>query len=146
MQGPAPHQQCGTQGITGYKGREGENGDVNRDGGGDGNQNEYGNKHGGRDWGEKGSGNGSKNRDEGGGEREAGDLRNGNRCGLKDARRGVDGNVLPAPTAARSDVLARPAHHADDQSPGEARKRGKTQKSYRCDVENGRDRTEGEET
>ena len=60
-----------------------------RDGDGDANEDEYGNTHEGRDGGELGSGNGDDNRDEGGGEREPGNLRNGNRGRLEGVRGGA---------------------------------------------------------
>ena len=44
-QDPAPVRRCGTEGRTWHQGREG---DI-YDGGGDGNEDEYGNEHEGRD-------------------------------------------------------------------------------------------------
>ena len=62
-----------------YRGedRRGRNGDGNRDGGGDGDENEDGNG------GKNGSGNGDENRDEGEGERECGNLRSRIQVGRK---------------------------------------------------------------
>ena len=64
-------------------------------GGGDGREDEYGDEHDTRDGGENWSGHESRNgredgdekRDEGGGEKEPGNLRSGNRGGSEDARR-----------------------------------------------------------
>ena len=39
-QDPAPVRRCGTEGTTGHPGREGRNGDGNRDEGGGGNAHE----------------------------------------------------------------------------------------------------------
>ena len=55
-QGPAPVRRCCTKRRTGHQGREGGNGDGDRDRGGDGNEDEYGNEHKVRDWGENVSG------------------------------------------------------------------------------------------
>ena len=71
----APAQRCGTEGRTVYQGREGGNGDGNRDGGG--NEDEDGNEHEGRDRSENGNENGDDNRDEVGGEGGPGNLQSG---------------------------------------------------------------------
>ena len=88
---PVPACRWSTGGRTGHQGWERGYGDGNRDGGGDGREYEHGDEHEGRDGSRNGSGNGRENgdesRDEGGGEREPGNLRSGNRGWLKDARR-----------------------------------------------------------
>ena len=64
-QNPEPARQCSTERTTGHQGREGENDDGKRDGGGNGNRNENvdGNSHEGRDGSENGSGNGDHNKE-----------------------------------------------------------------------------------
>ena len=71
-QDPAPARRCGTEGRTvkGTRDGRGKDGYGNRDGGGEGNENEDGNGHGDRDGGKSGSGNEDENREEGGEERE----------------------------------------------------------------------------
>ena len=88
-----PARRCGTKGRIGHQGREGGNSDGYRYGGGHGNEAEYGSDYECRDRSENGigngNGNGDENRDEGGGARESGNLRSGNRDGSEDARKGA---------------------------------------------------------
>ena len=94
-QDPVPARRCGTEGRREHEGWKEGNDDRNTGGGGDGREDEYGDEHEGSDGGENGSGNGSGNGrengnekiNEGGGEREPGNLRSGNRGGSEDVRR-----------------------------------------------------------
>ena len=85
-QDSAPARLCRTEGRTGHQGQEGGNGDGNRDEGRDGNEKEDGKGHKDRDRGENRSRNRDESRQEGGGGREPGNLRNGKRGGSEDAR------------------------------------------------------------
>ena len=79
-QGPGPARRCGTEGITGLRGRERGNCDGNED--------EDGNGHKDRDGCENKSKDGDENREEGGEERESGNPRRGNRGGSENVRGG----------------------------------------------------------
>ena len=80
--GPGPARQCGTEGITGFQGRERGIGDGNEDEDG-------GSGHEDRDGCENKSKDEDENREEGGGDRESGNPRRGNRGESEDVSEGA---------------------------------------------------------
>ena len=150
-QDSAPARRYGTEGRTGHHGREGGNGDENRDRGGDGNEDENRDGHEDRDGGGNGSGNGDESRDGGGRGRELGNVQSGNRSRPEDARGGA------TPTSNYKPKLQEPTPQLDrrimqwirsqgreardmiGKGGGEAKERKKPQKRFRRVVEKGGD-------
>ena len=148
MQDPEIVPRCDTEGRTEPQGQEGGSSHGNRDEGGDGNEDEYGNQHGVRGGGESGSGSRDENRDEDGGERDSGDLRKGNRGRSEDTIRHAtptsNQQLQPQdPTPQRDRRIMRrtrvqeqEARDRTREGGGEAKMSTKPQKSDRRDVEN----------